>query len=215
MRPFSFTVTPATADPDGIADGKDSTGASVTLDGALTSGGSFTSADGLARQIVITDAGADDQRTATYTLTGTDADNNAIAESLAGPNVSATVTTTKHFKTLTAVTIASPVATSTVDIGTNGVMTSSTHTCDRGANAAAGASMVISGTCNVTLQETRTNIFANGTASANWLSSANYASKTASANSVLGSNLSGIRLLVNSFTAGASIIMEVNHPRCD
>jgi len=53
MRPFTFDVDPADVDPDGLADGNSSAGATVTLDGLLTSGGSFTSADSLAHRLDI------------------------------------------------------------------------------------------------------------------------------------------------------------------
>ena len=52
-----FDIDPANVDPDGLADNNSSAGATVTLDGALTSGGTFTSADGLAHQLDIIDTG--------------------------------------------------------------------------------------------------------------------------------------------------------------
>ena len=117
------SVLTAGESSDGIANGNTSAGTSVDLDGTLTNGGSYTDATGIARHIRILAAGGHTQTGSTYTLTGTGSNGRALIESIAGPASSAFVITTGRFATITSVAIASPVSSSTVDIGVNGVFT--------------------------------------------------------------------------------------------
>ena len=112
------------ADLDGIADGNSSAGASVTIDGVLAGDGFYQDNTGYARHIYIEDKGADDQSGATYTITGLDATGNHLAEAIAGPAASSSVITTGRFSRVNSITIASPAAGSTVDIGVNGIFIS-------------------------------------------------------------------------------------------
>jgi len=59
MRPKRFDFDPANVDANGIFEADSVTAGAITFDGALTSGGTFTSADGLGRQIGIASAGDD------------------------------------------------------------------------------------------------------------------------------------------------------------
>ena len=104
-------------DPDGIADANSSAGATLTLDGVLTSGGTYTTNDEMSHTMTILDLGGDNQTVATYTITGTDFDGAALVEAISGPAASSSVETTGFFFTVASVAIASPVAGSTVDFG--------------------------------------------------------------------------------------------------
>jgi len=91
------------ADADGVCQSQTpAAGGSqnLTINGAKASGGVATF--GAARQVTVTSAGNDAGRT--FVITGTDVNGDALSESLAGPDTD-TVTTTKHFKTVTQVTI--------------------------------------------------------------------------------------------------------------
>lgn len=91
------------ADADGVCQSQTpAAGGSqnLTINGAKASGGVATF--GAARQVTVTSAGNDAGRT--FVITGTDVNGDALTESLSGPNAD-TVTTTKHFKTVTQVTI--------------------------------------------------------------------------------------------------------------
>lgn len=224
MRAKQIDIDPATSDPDGLADGNSSAGATLTLDGALTSGGAFTSADGLGRQLSITDLGADDQTGATYTITGTDADNRAQTEDRAGPGASATVTSVKFFKTVSSVAIASPAAGSTVDMGTTtgGVFASKTIVLDHYADEAAIAQAVVTGTINfdieTTLQnvlEAQTGVFAiNDQSDISWIDDANWTAVTANAASALATKgIRAMRIVGNSYTDGAELQLMLTQPR--
>ena len=73
---------------------------SLTLDGALVSGGVATAT---AAQIISIE-GAGNSATVVFTITGTDADGNSRSEDVTGLNAN-TVTTTGYFKTVTAISV--------------------------------------------------------------------------------------------------------------
>jgi hypothetical protein len=74
-------------------------------------------ADGLGHHVTIRNDAAVDHAAKTITLVGTDANDNALTETLAAPGVSATVTSTKAFKTLTSATPSATIGADTFDIG--------------------------------------------------------------------------------------------------
>lgn len=209
MKVFSIDIDPANSDADGLADGNDSSGATVTLDGVLTSGGSFTSADGLARRLIITDAGADDQSGATYTITGTDADGNAQTESLAGPSTSGSVETTKYFLTVSSVAIASPAATSTVDIGTVDELSTKTYPINAEADPGACIQVVVTGTINYSVEGTVERIGASPQQNNDFTDITAFSGKTASLIDNAPAGVAGLRFVANSFTDGAELQVHV------
>jgi len=207
MRPYLQDIDPANVDADGLADGNSSAGATLTLDGALTSGGTFTSADGFGHKLIITDLGADDQTGATYTITGTDSDGVAETEDILGPGASASVTTTKYFLTVSSVAIASAVAGSTVDVGTVDEVVSKVIPLNYRNTEAALYSVDVTGTIDYTVQETLDEIhdLANPSADASWFNVTALAAKTADFMEPGRVNATCARLVVNSYTDTAEI----------
>lgn len=151
-RPLLTGALTSGADLDGLADGNSSAGTSVVLDATLTGGGVYSDKTGIPRYIYIEDKGGDAQTGATYTITGTGSDGKTLVEAIAGPAASGYVLTTNRFSAVETITIASPVATSTVDIGVNGVFTSSDglgrrlNLIDTAADIQTGATYTITGT---------------------------------------------------------------------
>ena len=93
----------AAVDPNGVCEAQTTGGAAnLTIDGALTSGGVATLVP--VRNATVTSAGSSETGK-TFTFTGTDANDNAVTETLNGPGSSATVSTTKVFKTITQITV--------------------------------------------------------------------------------------------------------------
>lgn len=207
MRPYLQDIDVADADGDGLADGNSSAAATVTLDGALTSGGTFTSADGFAHQLVITDLGADDQTGATYTITGTGPDGEAQTEDIAGPGASASVETVKYFLAVTSVAIASPVAGSTIDMGTVDEVASKTIPLNYRNTEGATFAVDVTGTIDYTVQETLDEIhnLANPSADASWFNVTALAAKTADLMDVGTVHATAARLIVNSYSSGAEL----------
>lgn len=209
MRPYVFELTPAALIADGLASGNSSAGASVTLDGTLTSGGTFTSADGLAHKIIITDTSALDQSGATYTVTGTDSNGLAQTENIAGPTASGSVTTSSYFLTVTSITIASPVATSTVNIGTVDEVMTKWLPLNYRAHEAATHAVDISGTIDYTVQETIEEIHpqlkAGTPENLSWFALDTLTAKTADLKELGELHTSACRFITNSYTAGATV----------
>lgn len=198
----------ADVDPDGLADGNSSAGTTLTLDGALTSGGTFTSADGLAHRLSILDLGADDQTSATYTITGTDASGVALTEDIAGPGASATVTTSGYFLTVSSVTIASPVAGSTVDMGTVDEIVSRMIPLNwRGGTVA--LNFIVTGTISYTVQQTTDDLRVAGPF--NWTSvdDTDLVTATTSQNGSFTAVPTAFRAVVNSYSSGAELALNM------
>lgn len=223
MRPFRIDFDLDDPDADGLADGNSSAGATLTLDGILTSGGSYTSADGLAHKISIIDLGAHVQTTATYTFIGTDADNKAQTEDLVGPGASATVETIKYYKTITSITIASPVAGSTVDVGTADEVTTKGYVMPHSEPVAACVQVDVTGTINFDVQITLQDIQDQSSAAPfditdqediAWINDGNFGSKSADLlNQLAQPGIRALRITTNTYSVGAELQVYVTQPR--
>lgn len=169
--------------------------------------GVFISADGFAHRLDIIDTGNDNQTTATYTITGTDSDGIDEIEDIAGPAGNATIETTKYFLTVTSITIASPVATSVIDVGTVDEATSKTVPLNYRHTEAATFSIDVTGTINYTVQETLAQIhtLSNPLADSSWFNLSALASKTADLLAVGTVHTTAGRLVVNSYSTGAEL----------
>lgn len=211
MRAFEIDVDLETADGDGIASAIDSSGTALVLDGSLLSGGTFTSADGLGRIIVITDADTDTQSDVTFTIVGTDAQDNAISDVVTGPASAATVASAKYFKTVSSVTVsAAQGGTEKVDIGTRGTTLSAVskvYPLNSRDSVAPMVSVNVTGTINFTVQQTYSNLLTTTDASGGivWEDVTALASKTADTTAQLGIGCRGMRVVVNSYSTGAEL----------
>lgn len=217
-RPIEFTLTPAAHDADGIADGNDSSGTSVDIDGVLTSGGVFTSSDGLGRIIAIKDSSTNAQNDVDFTVTGFDANGNALSETITGPASGATVVTTQHFAIVTAVTVsAAQGGTETVDIGTvNTTLSASSKAIGlerRADNNPPSCQVTVSGTIDYTIQDSlseRQQVVENMT----FNSISAFTGKTAAVVSTFTTHSNVFRVLINSYTAGATLTVRVVEGGC-
>ena len=185
--------------------------------------GHFTSADGLARGLSITDTATQDQSDSTFTVTGTDADGNAQTEAIVGPGSGATVTSTKRFLTISNITQAGGDAGDTVDIGTatGGVATSKTYPLDWYSSEAAVAQLDVTGTINMDIEVTIQNPFRkddapftiNDQEDLAWINDANFTGESADIiNPLSMKGIKAMRVVVNSFTAGAEAQVYVSQP---
>src|ERR1044071_363932 len=97
-----WNITLAAVAANNIATSQQPAGAgALTLDGSLSSGGTYTAADG-AHKIAIASDGNDS--THTFTVVGTNADGQAQTEVITGPNATS-VNSTKYYATITSITI--------------------------------------------------------------------------------------------------------------
>ena len=206
-----------TADADGLCAANVTLEAGIILDGALTSGGTYTAADGLGHIIVITDTGTDDQSGATFTITGTDANGQTISEAITGPAADATVVSTKFFKTVSSIVPSGTVEeTDAVTIGTRGTTLSArsaVYVLDhRNANGAHVA-LDVTGTCNVDVLITFDPLLDRAVDRATFFVDANLAGETADAHATLPVGCTGCVLEVNTYSTGAEVQMTIAQPR--
>lgn len=176
--------------------------------------GVFTSADGLAHQLDIIDTGADIQTGATYTITGTDEDNLAQTEDIAGPGSGATIETVNHFKIVTSITIASPVATSTIDVGTVDEVSSQAVPLRSISASGATINVNVTGTIDFSVQQRFDNIQLTNLAVQvdNWQDISALNAKTVDTTAIISPGAAATRIIVNSYSSGAELQMFIAQP---
>lgn len=197
MQPIVLTSSLDTADDDGIAQNQTPGAAgNLTLNGALVSDGvAVLTGAGMTRQVLITTAS--DESGKTLTIYGTNANGNAISETVTGPNAT-TGTTTNYFRTVTRVAV-SAAFTGNVKLGTNGVGSSRIVQPDRQRNPfAIGIGCAVSGTINFTMQHTFDDL-GDGT-DLTWHDHDDIASASATIDSNYAFPVRGIRVKINSGT---------------
>ncbi len=211
MRPFVIDVDLETADLDGLASNINSSGTTLTMDGDLLVGGTFTSLDGLGRIIVIVDSDTDTQSDVTFTIVGTDAQDNAISNTITGPASAATVASSKYFKTVTSVSVsAAQGGTEKVDIGTRGTTLSAVskaYPLNSRDSVAPQVSVDVTGTINFTVQQTFSDLLTNTDASGAiiWEDVTALASKSADTTAQLSIGARGVRVVINTYSTGAEL----------
>lgn len=119
--------------------------------GAVTVGHSGTATLDVARRVIITSGGNDSG--VTFTLAGTDRNNNAITETITGANAGAAASVLDYL-TVTSIKT-SAAAAGTLTVGTNGVAGSQwIRFDDLAANAQIAFQNTVSGSANYTVQQT-------------------------------------------------------------
>lgn len=208
MRPTKLDIDPVNITATGLAAANDSSGATLALDAALTLGGTFTSADGLGRQIAITDTSTKNQAAATFTIIGTNANGEAITDDVVGPASGATVLSAKQFLTVTSITIDSPIAASTVNVGTTQIVESKVVPVNWVENVGCTVAIMGSvGTFQVDIEETFDDILANGVDSANFWEK--QTDKTANGSFTMTPRATGVRINFDSYTNTAEFQFHV------
>lgn len=203
-RAKEISITLVTADADGIALSQTTAGAgNLVLAGALTSGGTYTASDA-AHKIEITSSGNESAKT--FTITGTDQNGKAITEVLTGPNI-ATVTSNKFFRTVTQIAIsaatAGNVTAGTADEIATQTLLQSNIVCEFNKSNVVD----ITGTINHDIEHTYDDLFQAVPTDDNiiWFNDASHNNKSADFASSITTPVSGTRLVVNSYSAGATI----------
>jgi|TARA_R100000093_G_C1931633_1_gene68916 hypothetical protein len=200
MRPKQFTLTPQ-SDADGICASQTPSASgeqSLTIAGALASGGSVTLNQG--HLIQVTAAGNETGRD--FTITGTDYRGNTISEVVEDPNAGA-VSTTKYFKTVTSVTVDDDTA-GAITVGVNGQSSSNTIPLDRYQTPFnVGIGIDISNTLTYTVQHTFDNVQIDTSLDAlKWFNHDDLAAQTADADGNYAFNVEAVRIIITSFTSG-------------
>lgn len=191
MSPFTF----AALDADGFANDVAYSGGGY----ALTAN---TAGDLCGHPVTILGNAATNHSAKTFTITGTDANDVAITNAIAGPNGVATVTSTKRFKTVTSVTVDSTTGADTFDIGWTALASTAWIGLDtRYAPFDVGVGAVlVSGTVDYDLEHTYDDISTNATVQVAY-NNATMAAKTASFDVGLSYPVKAVRLDINSHTS--------------
>lgn len=196
----TYSYTPADNSLTGYL--SNATGATWTL--SSTSAG-----DGLAHLVTIRNDTANDHSLKTAVITGTDQDGKVLIETLALPGVSATVTSTKYFLTVTSVVPSATIGADTMDIGYSDVCVGPTYPVNYRQNPVnIGMQITITGTISYTIQHTLDDPFSSSQ-SAVWANHDSLAAATASADGNYAYPLRAVRLLINSSTSGATIKFRI------
>lgn len=206
MRQKEKLIAPIAVDPDGIAEAQTLVGAGpLALDGDLVVDGVFVG--DFARRIGILSAGDDSGDT--FTITGTNADGKAQTEDVAGSaGAPGTATSVKYFKTITDVST-SGASTGNVSVGTVDEFVTNTIPLNVYNHDPATVSLEnFSGTISASVTQAfsrvqySTIIFYDGPAG--------LTDTTAKAHADIDNHATGVRLVVGSYTTGASLTMVIN-----
>jgi hypothetical protein len=214
MRLKEYDVDPVDVDPDGLCESQTPAAGgvqSLALDGALIVGGVFTDAAG-GRQLVITAVGNESART--FTVTGTDPDGYALTEAITGPNAT-TTESTEYFKTVTGITTDDDTA-GAITVGTVDELATHTIPLNWRWDDGATINVDVDGTIDFTVQQTFDDVQRPGEAprsahqNAQWINITALAAKTADTTAISTVGATAIRLLVNSYSSGGELQMNVN-----
>lgn len=201
---YKIDIDPANADADGIAadlpTGTDwATG--VDAEWVATSAG-----DGLAHQLVVTTAGNEPAGNApTLTITGTDADDKPITDSVVLPNAT-TIETAKYFKTVTSATTGSDATVGVVDIGWVDEVATPTQWLNWEEGGPIQFYVDVTGTISIDVQFTNADVrnrqlYPEQSSFPWFVAAAGLDDETADVYTrVTGGGLTGFRVVVNSYT---------------
>lgn len=196
----ALTLTTPAANNIGLSQTPGAAG-NLTLDGALISGGVLTLTT--AHAISITSAANLSGRT--FTVTGTDADGNAQVEVVTGPNAT-TVYSADYWKTISSIAVdAATGAALTVGVADRALSATIQMAHRYFISPVVGLQLDASGTISATVQHTMQELGATAAFSKSWIDHDTLAAVTADATSNYAVPVSGIRLKVNSYTAGATL----------
>lgn len=202
MRPAYFTVTPQ-VDADGLAQAQAVAGAgSLTLNGALISGGKWDAAGSFGQQVTIASTGSDAGRT--FTVSGLDVDGKSVSATLSGTGICTT-----YFKQVTAIGVDAACA-GNISAGFAGTAASTTFVVNyKMENFKASLAAIVSGTINATVQHTFDNVFASTwtAAGGTWFNhdDTDLVNLTANQNSNYAYPPTATRIIVNSVTSPGSV----------
>ena len=209
-RPIIIDIDLDNVDPNGVFEDQTLGGAGdFTLDGAGVTGGEWITPDGFAKQIGFESTG--NISGVTFTVTGF-ADVNrhvALTETLSGPNNN-TVETTNYFYIITSIAADGAVGTNTEAGPVDEAVTTTIPINWR--NGIAAINLDITGTINVTVQNTFDNVQDLNDLSFNWQDSpnTNLINATSSTNDTYEGLPRALRLKVNSYSSGAEVQMVIH-----
>lgn len=202
-RPKQLTLTLQTPALNNVCLDQTTAGSGTfTINGSLAEGGSVAIAT--AQRLDIESTGTISG--VTFTITGTGNDNQVVSEEIAGPENN-TVTTTSYFKTVTSVAVDGEVGTNT-SIGISDEALSQTVPLNRYINTGYTLGVNISGTIDFTGQLTADNV-QDATLTPAWVAITALTTKTADTQAEVSSPYAGFRMVINSYSSGATAAVGI------
>lgn len=207
MRPKHKIVDIADKDPDGLAKAQAVASATnVVLDGDLIVGGTWATGDTLARLMTI--LSSLDDTGITFTVTGTNVNGVAQTDVITGVNNN-TATGVLYFKTVTSV-VTSGAATGNVSVGfAGGAETPWVPLNHYNSDAATVSIESISGTLDVTVQSSFSDI-QNPDATIDWFPVTALSNVSADTRSNITDHAACVRIIINSYTNGAAFNWNIH-----
>ena len=176
--------------------------------GAATAPTTTATTDGLAHLVTLVAPVQSTLAGITFTIVGTDTDGRAVTDAIVGPASGATVTTTKYFKTISTITPSATMGALVVSVGITAASLSRIIPLENSA-ASAGMTVVVTGTINFTVYETFANVYENASNTAATSITA-LAAKSATTSGNASVSATGVYLMTNSVTAGATYTVWLN-----
>lgn len=198
MRPIKIDIDPANVSTTHFGNGVNATGGTAFTLAATSCG------DSLAHQLSFAPSGS---VTGNYSVTGTDADGRAQAETVATSTTN-TVESSKYWLTVSEILAPAGIGAATIDIGFVDEVASQTIVLNHYGNNAATVDLDVTGTVSVTIQDTLDDIFdptvITDQNAVHWTADANFGTKSADVQSTLArAGIRAIRILFDSYTSGA------------
>jgi len=209
MRPKTLDLDPANANLTGFA--SNMTGAGPWTMTTTNSG------DSLAHQVSVRNDSVTDHSAKTITLTGTDADGRPQTETMAAPGVSATVESTKYFKTLASATVSATIGADTFDFGWVDEFTSQTIPLNHLAGVPPTIEVDLTGTAGYDIEVSLRNPWERASDDDQedlaWVNDANWTAKSADLIDDLAlAGFRAMRVVVNSYTDTAEMQVYIVYP---
>lgn len=179
-----------------------------TSTGAATAPTTTATTDGLAHYVTLTSPSQASLAGVNFTIVGTDADGHAVTNTIAGPASASTVTSTVFFKTVTTIQPSATMGALTLAVGI--AVTAITQTIPlTNSPAAAGMTVAVTGTVNYTMYETFANVYEHDANSVSTPITA-LTSKSANTSGSAAVSATGVLLLINSVSTGATVAVWLN-----
>ena len=196
MRPIKVgPLAPITALATAFNDDTfNSTGAATAVQVTATT-------DGLAHKVTLVAPVQATLAGVTFTIVGTDANDLALTEiGLTGPGSGATVTSTKHFKTVATVKPSATMGALVVSVGIAAESVGAMIPLEWRSSAGAAMTLAITGTINFTVEETYGNPFTTTVEDLPWVAITALSAKTATTSGVGTVAAQAVRVKTNTVT---------------
>lgn len=175
-------------------------GVAFTINGALAASGVATC--GAAQLITVTTAGNESAKT--ITITGTDENGVTQTETMAGPNI-ATGTTTKYYKTITAISI-NTTAAAALTVGVNiGAVSPVVKGFRSNGSDTTSVGVIVTGTITYNIEYSFDDPAGLLNNTSNWFVHASGSAKTANQDVSMAFPISAVRIKVTASTSGSLI----------